>query len=198
MSFPITGTADGERIRYATGRCWLGAILVALSDRGVCAILPGDDADSLVQELAARFPHARLEGNDPAACERLADAVHLVEDPSQPTTIPLDLRGTPFQQRVWQELQQIPAGATASYGDVARRMGAPGMAREVAEACAANDLAVAVPCHRVIRTGGGISGYRWGVKRKRALLARESRGAQLDPSRPPVYSAAARRAVAGR
>ncbi len=189
MSFPITGTADGERIHYATGRCWLGAILVALSKQGVCAILLGDDADSLVQDLATRFPQARLEGNDPQVCARLADAVHLVEDPSQEATIPLDLRGTPFQQRVWQALQQIPAGATASYGEVARRIGLPGMAREVAEACAANDLAVAVPCHRVIRTGGSISGYRWGVKRKRALLARE---AQLDPSRQAVYPAVER------
>ena len=192
MSFPITGAADGERIRYATGRCWLGAVLVALSKRGVCTILLGDDADLLVRELAARFPYARLEGNDPQACARLADAVHLVEDPSRPATIPLDLRGTPFQQRVWQELRQISPGATASYGDVARRLCVPGMAREVAEACAANELAVAVPCHRVVRTGGGISGYRWGVRRKRALLAREERQAQLDPSWQSVYPSAGR------
>lgn len=192
MSFPITGTADGEHIRYATGGCWLGAILVALSNRGVCAILLGDDADLLVRDLAARFPHARLDGTDPEAAQCLADAVRLVQDPTRPATIPLDLRGTPFQQRVWQVLQEIPAGETASYGEVARRIGAPGMAREVAAACAANDLAVAVPCHRVVRTGGSISGYRWGVKRKRALLAREARQAQLDPPWQAVYPSAER------
>jgi AraC family transcriptional regulator of adaptative response/methylated-DNA-[protein]-cysteine methyltransferase len=163
-----------EAIRYATGQCWLGTILVASSDRGVCAILLGDDAAALARDLRDRFPSADLREHGDAATASLAEAIRLVEAPGQSVTLPLDLRGTAFQHRVWQALREIPAGATASYGEIARRLGEPRMAREVAEACAANPLAVAVPCHRVVRTGGAISGYRWGVRRKRALLQREA------------------------
>jgi AraC family transcriptional regulator of adaptative response/methylated-DNA-[protein]-cysteine methyltransferase len=165
---------NGEVIRYATGQCWLGTILAASSDRGICAILLGDDAAALVRDLRDRFPSADLREDGEAAPAPLAAAIRLVEAPAQSITLPLDLRGTDFQHRVWQALRGIPAGATASYGEIARRLGEPRMAREVAEACAANPLAVAVPCHRVVRTGGGISGYRWGVRRKRALLQREA------------------------
>ena len=161
-------------IRFALGECSLGAILVAESARGVCAILLGDDPAALLRDFQDRFPRARLIGGD-AAFERLvARVVGLVEAPGIGLDLPLDLRGTAFQQRVWRALRRIPAGATASYTDVARKIGAPGGARAVARACAANALAVAIPCHRVVRNDGGLAGYRWGVERKRALLAREA------------------------
>lgn len=163
-----------DTIRYATGRCWLGGILVASSARGVCAILLGDDADALVRDLRQRFADTDVIEGGGDVDRRLADAIDLVEAPTRPVTLELDPRGTTFQQRVWQALRQIPAGDTASYGDIARRLGEPRLAREVAEACAANALAVAIPCHRVVKTGGAISGYRWGVRRKRALLQREA------------------------
>jgi AraC family transcriptional regulator of adaptative response/methylated-DNA-[protein]-cysteine methyltransferase len=162
-------------IHFAVGECSLGGILVAASDRGVCAILMGDDADALVRDLEDRFPEAELVGGD-AAFERLvADVVGFVEAPQLGLDLPLDLRGTVFQERVWRALAQIPAGATASYTDIARRIGAPGAVRAVARACAQNPLAVAIPCHRVVRQDGGLSGYRWGIERKRALLDREAR-----------------------
>lgn len=163
-----------DTIRYATGRCWLGGILVASSASGVCAILLGDDTDALARDLRQRFPDADVIEDGGDAARHLADAIDLVEAPTRPVVLPLDPRGTAFQQRVWEALREIPAGSTASYGDVARRLGEPRMAREVAEACAANALAVAIPCHRVVKTGGAISGYRWGVRRKRALLQREA------------------------
>ncbi len=163
-------------IRFAVGLCSLGSILVAASERGVCAILLGDDPDALTRELQDRFPHARLIGGD-AKFERLvARVVGFVEAPQLGLDLPLDVRGTAFQQRVWQALRAIPPGETASYSEVARRIGAPKSVRAVAGACAANALAVAIPCHRVVRNDGGLSGYRWGVERKRALLAREARG----------------------
>lgn len=164
----------GMTIRFAVGACSLGAILVAQSERGICAILLGDDPDALLRELQDRFPAADLIGGD-AAFERLvARVVGFVEAPCLGLDLPLDVRGTAYQQRVWRALREIPAGERVSYTELARRIGAPKAARAVARACAANGLAVAIPCHRVVRNDGGLSGYRWGVERKRALLERES------------------------
>jgi AraC family transcriptional regulator of adaptative response/methylated-DNA-[protein]-cysteine methyltransferase len=161
-------------IRFAVGECSLGSILVAQSERGICAILLGDDPDALTRDLQDRFPQATLIGGD-AAFERLvAQVVGFVEAPAVGLDLPLDVRGTAFQQRVWQALRHIPAGATASYTDIATRIGAPQAVRAVARACAANPLAVAIPCHRVVRHDGALSGYRWGIERKRTLLAREA------------------------
>ena len=163
-------------IRFAIGECSLGAILVATSGRGVCAIQIGDDPDLLARQLQDRFPRATLIGGD-ADFERLvAKVVGFVEAPGLGLDLPLDVRGTAFQQRVWQALRAIPAGETASYADIARRIGVPRSVRAVAQACAANALAVAIPCHRVVRNDGELAGYRWGVERKRALLAREAHG----------------------
>ncbi|MFA7403437.1 MAG: bifunctional DNA-binding transcriptional regulator/O6-methylguanine-DNA methyltransferase Ada [Pelobacteraceae bacterium] len=163
-------------IRFAVGECSLGAILVAASERGVCAILMGDDPDSLTRDLQDRFPNAELLGGDAGFEQLVARVVGFVEQPKLGLDLPLDLRGTAFQLRVWQALREIPAGMTASYSDIAERIGAPRSVRAVAGACAANALAVAIPCHRVVRTDGGLSGYRWGVERKRALLEREAKG----------------------
>ncbi len=161
------------RIEFALGQCSLGAILVAHSQRGICAISLGDDADALLRELQDRFPLAEMIGGD-AGFERLvAQVVGLIEQPGIGHDLPLDVRGTAFQQRVWQALRQIPIGETASYAQVAERISAPTSVRAVAQACAANTLAVAIPCHRVVRSDGALSGYRWGVERKRALLLRE-------------------------
>jgi len=167
------GGADTD-IRFAIGQCSLGAILVAQSERGVCAIALGDDPEALARELQDRFPRARLIGGD-AAFERLvAQVVGFVEAPGLGLALPLDVRGTAFQQRVWQALRQVPAGRTVSYSEIAERIGAPASVRAVAQACGANALAVAIPCHRVVRRDGALSGYRWGVERKRALLEREA------------------------
>lgn len=160
-------------IRFAVGQCTLGAILVARSQRGICAILLGDDPEALVRELQDRFPKAELIGSDADFEQLVARVVGFVEMPALGLNLPLDVRGTAFQQRVWQALGEIPPGATASYADIARRIGAPKAVRAVAQACAANLLAVAIPCHRVLRRDGGLAGYRWGVERKRALLQRE-------------------------
>jgi AraC family transcriptional regulator, regulatory protein of adaptative response / methylated-DNA-[protein]-cysteine methyltransferase len=161
-------------IRFAIGECSLGSILVAQSERGVCAILLGDEPDALLRELQDRFPRAELIGGD-AGFERLvAKVVGFVEAPAVGLDLPLDVRGTAFQQRVWRALQAIPAGKRVTYGELAVAIGAPRAVRAVASACAANPIAVAIPCHRVIRKGGGLSGYRWGVERKRALLTREA------------------------
>ena len=163
-----------QDIRFAIGECSLGAILVAQSERGVCAILFGDDPDALARDLQDRFPKANLIGGDHAFEQLVATVVGFVEAPAIGLDLPLDVRGTAFQQRVWQALRDIPAGATVSYSEIARRIGSPSAVRAVAGACAANLLAVAIPCHRVVRNDGGLSGYRWGVERKRALLAREA------------------------
>jgi AraC family transcriptional regulator of adaptative response/methylated-DNA-[protein]-cysteine methyltransferase len=174
---PTTYRAGGVNaaIRFAIGECSLGSILVAMSERGVCAILLGDDPDALARDFQDRFPRATLIGGD-AEFERLvSQVVGFVEAPGLGLELPLDVRGTAFQQRVWQALREIPAGTTASYTEIARRIGSPTSVRAVAQACGANPLAVAIPCHRVIRTDGGLSGYRWGVERKRALLQREAR-----------------------
>jgi AraC family transcriptional regulator, regulatory protein of adaptative response / methylated-DNA-[protein]-cysteine methyltransferase len=165
----------GTVIRFAVGECSLGAILVAASECGVCAILMGDDPDALACDLQDRFRSAELVGGD-AEFERLvAKVVGFVEAPRLGLNLPLDVRGTAFQQRVWQALQEIPVGTTVSYTEIAARIGAPRSVRAVAGACAANALAVAIPCHRVVRNDGGLSGYRWGVERKRALLDREAK-----------------------
>lgn len=162
-------------LRFALGECSLGSILVAASDKGVCAILLGDAPEPLLSDLQDRFPRARLIGGD-ADFERLtATVIGFVDAPRVGLTLPLDIRGTLFQQRVWAALRAIPPGATASYSEIARRIGAPKAVRAVASACAANCLAVAIPCHRVVRTDGSLSGYRWGVERKRALLDCEAR-----------------------
>ncbi len=163
----------GEAIRFAVGACTLGAVLVAATDKGVCAIFLGDDPELLVHELEGRFPNARLRGGDADFEGLVARVAGLVETPARVIDLPLDLRGTHFQLRVWQALRAIPSGQTLSYSELARRIGAPKAVRAVAGACAANAVAVAIPCHRVVRTDGSLSGYRWGVERKRALLARE-------------------------
>ena len=169
------------RIRFAVGECSLGSILVAASPRGICAILLGDDPDALARRLQDEFPNAELIGGD-ADFERLvARVVGFVERPALGLDLPLDVRGTVFQQRVWQALRALPAGTTASYAEIARRIGAPRAVRAVAQACAANRLAVAIPCHRVVRTDGALSGYRWGVHRKAALLAAEATAAGRGP-----------------
>ena len=161
------------RIEFAIGESPLGAILVARSQRGVCAISLGDDADVLLRELQDRFPRAELIGGDAIFEQLVAQVVGMIEQPNIGIDLPLDVRGTAFQQRVWQALRQVPAGETASYAQIAERIGSPKSVRAVAGACAANTLAVAIPCHRVVRSDGALSGYRWGVERKRELLLRE-------------------------
>lgn len=160
-------------IRFAVGECSLGSILVAASDKGVCAIALGDDPDKLARELQDRFPNAELVGGDPAFERLVANVVGFVEKPGQVFDLPLDIRGTAFQRRVWQVLRQIPSGETTTYSDVAARIGSPAAVRGVAKACASNAVAVAIPCHRVVAKNGELSGYRWGIERKRALLERE-------------------------
>jgi len=172
-------------IRYALGRCSLGAILVAASDRGVCAIFIGADPQALLRELQERFAKADLSAGDSSFDECVARVVAAVEQPALGLDLPLDVRGTAFQQRVWRALRRIPSGSTVSYSELARRIGAPKAARAVAGACAANPLAVAIPCHRVVHRDGSISGYRWGVETKRALLAREA-VSPAAPSRLPT------------
>lgn len=164
----------GARIRFGVGACALGAILVAASERGVCAILLGDDPDALVRDLQDRFAAAELVGGDAAFEAWMARVIGLVEAPGRGLDLPLDIGGTVFQQRVWEALRRIPVGETASYAEIARAIGLPAAVRAVAMACGANALAVAIPCHRVVRSDGALSGYRWGVERKRALLAREA------------------------
>lgn len=162
-----------EEIRFAIAQTSLGALLVAASGKGICAILLGEDPEKLLRDLQDQFAKARLVGGD-AKFERLvAKVVGLVEHPEKGLDLPLDIRGTAFQQRVWKALTTIPAGETRSYAEIARKIGKPKAVRAVAQACATNKLAIAIPCHRVVKTDGGLSGYRWGVARKEALLARE-------------------------
>ena len=168
-----SGGAD-QPIRFAVGECSLGSVLVAATGRGVCAILLGDDPEELVHDLERRFPRAELLGGDAAFEALVGKVVALVERPAAGAALPLDIRGTAFQRRVWKALGTVRPGRTTTYAKLAAAIGAPGAARAVARACAANPLAVAIPCHRVVRTDGGLSGYRWGVARKAALLAREA------------------------
>ena len=170
------GGANTE-ICFAIGQCSLGALLVATSDKGVCAILMGDNPDALVRDLQDRFPKSSPIGGDTKLEELVAKVIGFVEAPAIGLALALDIRGTAFQQRVWQALREIPSGLTASYTDIAHKIGAPKALRAVAGACAANMLAIAIPCHRVVRLDGGLSDYRWGVERKRALLEREAQAA---------------------
>jgi AraC family transcriptional regulator, regulatory protein of adaptative response / methylated-DNA-[protein]-cysteine methyltransferase len=163
----------GEEIRFAVAECSLGSILVASSEVGVVSILLGDDASALAEDLQDRFLNARLVGGDADYDRFVAHVIGRVEAPGVGLDLPLDVRGTAFQQRVWQALRAIPAGQTASYRDIAERIGARSAVRAVAGACAANNIAIAIPCHRVVRTDGSLSGYAWGVERKRVLLERE-------------------------
>jgi AraC family transcriptional regulator of adaptative response/methylated-DNA-[protein]-cysteine methyltransferase len=163
-----------EEIKFAVGQTSLGAILVASSKKGVAAILLGDDPAELVRDLQDRFPKARLIGADREYEALVARVVGFVETPRIGLDLPLDIRGTAFQRRVWRALREIPVGETVSYAEVARRIGSPKAMRAVAGACAANNLAVAIPCHRVIRNDGSLSGYAWGVERRRVLLDREA------------------------
>jgi AraC family transcriptional regulator, regulatory protein of adaptative response / methylated-DNA-[protein]-cysteine methyltransferase len=168
-----SGGTDTD-IFFAIGECSLGSILAAQSEKGVCSILIGDDPTTLVRDLQDRFPKANLIGNEPGYEELVAKVVGLIEKPKAGLDLPLDIRGTAFQQRVWNVLRQIPPGSTATYSEIAGKIGMPKAVRAVAQACGANALAVAIPCHRVIRNDGSLSGYRWGVERKRALLERET------------------------
>jgi AraC family transcriptional regulator of adaptative response/methylated-DNA-[protein]-cysteine methyltransferase len=166
----------GETIRFALGECSLGAVLVAATARGLCAIELGDNPDALLAGFQERFSRADLMGGDPAFDAWVAQIVGFLDDPATGLGLPLDIRGTAFQRRVWEALRRIPAGETVTYAQLADRLGAPSAVRAVAGACAANRLAVAIPCHRVVRTGGGMAGYRWGIVRKRRLLEREADG----------------------
>jgi AraC family transcriptional regulator of adaptative response/methylated-DNA-[protein]-cysteine methyltransferase len=161
-------------IHFAVGECSLGSILVAKSDRGVCAVLLGDDPDSLARDLQDKFPRAELIGGETGYEELVAKVVGLIENPGTGLDLPLDIQGTVFQRRVWNALQQIPVGSTVSYADIAKKIGMPKAVRAVAQACASNSIAVAIPCHRVVKSDGALSGYRWGVERKQTLLNREA------------------------
>jgi AraC family transcriptional regulator, regulatory protein of adaptative response / methylated-DNA-[protein]-cysteine methyltransferase len=163
----------GEAIRYSIAPCSLGLLLVAATDKGLCSIRFGDSEAALLDELNTRFPHAQIGTSDAAFQATLAATVAYVEQPKDRFNLPLDIQGTAFQQRVWQALQDIPLGKTASYQDVATAIGSPAAVRAVAGACAANPVAVAIPCHRVVKADGALSGYRWGVERKEKLLQRE-------------------------
>jgi AraC family transcriptional regulator of adaptative response/methylated-DNA-[protein]-cysteine methyltransferase len=165
--------AAGHRIRIATAQSVLGWVLVAATEKGICAIDFGDGPQALTARLRARFPQAEVLEDDPAFATWVAQVTAFIETPRRDLALPLDVQGTAFQQRVWKALQQIPPGSTASYAEVARRIGRPTAARAVADACASNVLAVAIPCHRVLRADRVLGGYRWGADRKRALLERE-------------------------
>ena len=163
-----------KEIRFTTAECSLGFVLIARTERGLCAIFLGDHAEALARELRRRFPQATLLPVDVSEDSLLRKAQALVESPDEHLSLPLDLQGTPFQKRVWQALREIGPGYTTSYAGIAAQIGAPRAVRAVAQACAANPVAVAIPCHRVLRSDGGLSGYRWGIGRKRALLTREA------------------------
>ena len=165
----------GREMRFAVGECSLGPILVAASDKGISAILFGDDSETLLRDLKSQFPRARLVGGDKAFEQLTAKVVRFVEDPAKGLDLPLDVRGTAFQHRVWDALRRIPPGSTASYAEIAEKISAPKAVRAVARACATNRIAVAIPCHRVVRSDGALSGYRGGVERKRALLDKEAK-----------------------
>jgi AraC family transcriptional regulator of adaptative response/methylated-DNA-[protein]-cysteine methyltransferase len=163
----------GERIQFAVGKCSLGSLLVAVTVRGVCAISLGDDPQQLIRALERHFPRAALHHGDKDFEHIVREVIASVECPSRGLALPLDIRGTAFQQRVWRALRNVPPGATVTYSNLARQLGAPNATRAVARACATNVLAVAIPCHRVLRRDGNLAGYRWGLERKRALLERE-------------------------
>lgn len=161
-------------VQFAIRDCSFGRVLVATRGRGVCAILLGDNARTLKRELQARFPEENLAEGTKDAVALAARVVQAIDRPTRTVDLPLDVGGTPFQRKVWQALRRIPAGKTASYAEIARKVGSPKSVRAVAQACAANALAVAIPCHRVVRSDGSLSGYRWGIERKRRLLDLEA------------------------
>jgi AraC family transcriptional regulator of adaptative response/methylated-DNA-[protein]-cysteine methyltransferase len=167
------GGADVD-IRFALGTSSLGVVLVAQSDKGVCAILLGDDADAMILELRGRFPKASIAAADRGFERLVKQVVDFVDAPRKGLDLPLDMRGTAFQKRVWKMLQKIPAGTTTTYSALAKKMGEPKAVRAVARACATNHIGVAVPCHRVVRNDGNLAGYYWGLERKRALLDSEA------------------------
>jgi O-6-methylguanine DNA methyltransferase len=174
VSPKIKQGAAAEEIAFSIGESALGVVLVARSADGVCAILIGSEAAELESDLARRFTDSKLVRNDRKLSNDLRKILRFIEAPSEGLNLSLDIRGTPFQQRVWDELLRIPPGSIVTYGALANRIGEPGAVRAVANACAANAIALAIPCHRVVRSNGALSGYRWGVERKRALLAKEA------------------------
>ncbi len=184
---PTAYKAGGENttIYFAVGDCFLGSILVAQSSKGVCAILMGDDPGELLRDLQDRFPRAELKGGDQDFEQVIAQVISYIEEPGQGLGLPLDIRGTSFQQRVWQALREIPPGQTRNYTDIGKKIGEPKAVRAVASACAANALAVVIPCHRVVRSDGSLSGYRWGVERKRTLIELEAAKAKNSIAKKP-------------
>lgn len=170
-------------IEYGIAPCSLGFVLVARTARGICAVMLGDASDLLVTDLTRRFSQASLAPADPAFHETLHAVVDLIESPARTFDLPLDLHGTIFQQRVWQALRDITPGTTITYGELAARIGAPSSVRAVASACGANPVAVLVPCHRVVGRDGSLTGYRWGVERKRTLIEKERAPVCRTPSR---------------
>ncbi len=181
----------GTRIRFAVAATTLGAVLVAATEAGVCAILLGDDADRLVRDIQDMFPNAELIGADPGFEATVARVIAQIEDSSRRFDLPLDVRGSAFQIEVWNALSKIPHGSTATYAGIAAALGRPSAVRAVAQACASNRLAVVVPCHRVVRSDGNVSGYRWGVERKKALLQREAARAEATQSDSADHTARA-------
>ena len=175
----------GETVRYAIARSSIGHVLVASTARGICAVTLGDNAETLSRGLAGEFPGARVERADESLTSSLKAVVDSIDGRAPDPRLPLDVRATAFQQRVWKELQRIPRGQTRTYGEVAERIGRPTATRAVARACASNPVALIVPCHRVVRADGSASGYRWGAERKKQILAREvgSWELEVDPSR---------------
>jgi AraC family transcriptional regulator of adaptative response/methylated-DNA-[protein]-cysteine methyltransferase len=174
MPKSFRGGGKNTVIHFAIGECSLGSVLVATSDRGVCAVLLGDDPNQLARDLQDQFPKAELIGNESGYEELVAKVVGLIQKPGLAFDLPLDIRGTVFQKKVWDALRRIPVGTTVSYADIAKQIGMPKAMRAVAQACGSNSIAVAIPCHRVVRSDGALSGYRWGVERKQELLNREA------------------------
>jgi AraC family transcriptional regulator of adaptative response/methylated-DNA-[protein]-cysteine methyltransferase len=168
----------GTTIQFAVGECWLGAVLVAATARGICAIMFGDEPTALVEDLERRFPEAELRSGDKDFNRTVATVAAYVRQPARGLDLPLDILGTAFQQQVWELLRKIPPGSTTTYTEVAEQIGRPSAVRAVAAACAANPISVAIPCHRVLRKDGSLAGYYWGIDRKRALLKRERKGSQ--------------------
>ncbi len=178
-----TGAVGGDiEVQFAIARSFLGWVLVAATERGICAIELGDMPELLTERFQTRFPTAQLQESDPTFSSWVAQVIRFIDNRDSLSetlrerglNLPLDIQGTAFQQRVWQALQAIPPGTTVSYAEVAKQIDQPTAIRAVATACAANTLAVAIPCHRVVRSNGDLSGYRWGIERKRALLDREA------------------------